>query len=91
MTLRVVAHAEPVLSSPPCDWDQGPSEPESFRDIGVEGRTVKCRIVSRASLAPGDEVHGPALVEQPDTTTLLSEDDLAMVDESNNLVVHLER
>ena len=91
VTLRVVAHAEPVLSSPPCDWDQGPSEPESFRDIGVEGRTVKCRIVSRASLAPGDEVHGPALVEQPDTTTLLSEDDLAMVDESNNLVVHLER
>jgi len=91
VTLRVVARAEPVLPSPPDDWDQGPREPESLRDVGVEGRTVKCRIVSRASLAPGDEVLGPALVEQPDTTTLLGQDDVAVVDESNNLVVRLER
>ena len=45
--------------------------------------------VSRAVLRPGDEVHGPALIEQPDTTTLLARDDRAEVDDAHNLVVHL--
>jgi N-methylhydantoinase A len=89
VTLRVVARGEPILAAPPGDWDQGEPEQERSREIGVAGETVKARVVSRAGLAAGDEVTGPALVEQPDTTTLLAPDETAVVDEAGNLVVRL--
>jgi N-methylhydantoinase A len=90
VTLRVVARGEPVLSEPPGDWDQGEPEQERSREIGIAGETVKARVVSRAGLASGDEVVGPALVEQADTTTLLAPDEVAVVDDANNLVVRLD-
>ena len=89
VTLRVVGRGQPVLSSAPPDWDQGEAEPERSREIGVDGATVTARVVSRASLKPGDRVEGPALVEQPDTTTLLHTGEIAEVDGARNLVVHL--
>jgi N-methylhydantoinase A len=55
----------------------------------VAGETVEARVVSRAALRPGDEVQGPALIEQSDTTTLLASDERAVVDDALNLVVHL--
>jgi N-methylhydantoinase A len=89
VTLRVVATGTPILAAPPGDWDQGEPVEERSRDIGVGGETVEARVVSRAALRPGDEVHGPALIEQPDTTTLLARDERAEVDDAHNLVVHL--
>ncbi|MGH3888639.1 MAG: hypothetical protein ACRDSZ_19105, partial [Pseudonocardiaceae bacterium] len=89
VTLRVVAQGEPILSQPPSDWDQGEPAPEQWREIGIAGETVTSRVVSRAGLAVGDEVSGPALIEQPDTTMLLADDDVAMVDHAGNLVVRL--
>jgi N-methylhydantoinase A len=89
VTLRVIARGEPILTTPPQDWDQGEPEQKPDREIGIGDRMVRARIVSRAALRPGDEVAGPALVEQPDTTTLLADDELATVDESGNLVVRL--
>ncbi len=55
----------------------------------IAGDTVTARVVSRAGLATGDRVSGPALIEQPDTTTLLAGDEVAVVDDAGNLVVHL--
>jgi N-methylhydantoinase A len=89
VTLRVVARGEPILPAPPDDWDQGRAAPEGSREIGIAERTVRARVVSRAGLAAGDEVRGPALIEQPDTTTLLATDEVAMVDDAGNLVVQL--
>jgi N-methylhydantoinase A len=89
VTLRVVARGEPILSQPPDDWDQGQAAPERSREIGIADRTVTARVVSRAGLAAGDEVRGPALIEQPDTTTLLATDEVATVDDAGNLVVQL--
>ena len=60
--------------------------PERSREIGGAG---VARVVSRAGLAAGDEVSGPALIEQPDTTTVLAADEVARVDDAGNLVVHL--
>jgi N-methylhydantoinase A len=40
-------------------------------------------------LAAGDQVSGPALIEQSDTTTLLAAGEVGVVDEAGNLVVHL--
>ena len=48
-------------------------------------------MISRAGLAAGNEVRGPALIEQPDTTTLLAAGEAAMVDNAGNLVVSLAR
>ncbi|MGH3838470.1 MAG: hydantoinase/oxoprolinase family protein, partial [Pseudonocardiaceae bacterium] len=89
VTLRVVARGDPILSQPPGDWDQGEPAPERSREIGIAGETVKARVVSRAGLASGDEVSGPALIEQSDTTTLLAAGEVAVVDDADNLVVHL--
>jgi N-methylhydantoinase A len=89
VTLRVVATGTPILAAPPGDWDQGDPAEERSRQIGVGGETVEARVVSRAALRPGDEVRGPALIEQPDTTTLLARDERAEVDDAHNLVVHL--
>ncbi|HEX2290219.1 MAG TPA: hydantoinase/oxoprolinase family protein [Pseudonocardiaceae bacterium] len=89
VTLRVVARGEPVLSQPPGDWDQGQPAPERSREIGIGDQTVKARVVSRAALATGDEVSGPALIEQSDTTTLLDADEVGVLDDAGNLVVHL--
>jgi N-methylhydantoinase A len=40
-------------------------------------------------LAAGDQVSGPALIEQSDTTTLLAAGEVGVVDDAGNLVVHL--
>jgi N-methylhydantoinase A len=90
VTLRVVARGEPVLSQPPGDWDQGRPAPERSREIGIGDQTVKARVVSRAGLAAGDEVSGPALIEQSDTTTLLAAGEVGVLDDAGNLVVHLD-
>ena len=44
-------------------------------------------VVPRKSLAPGDEVLGPALITEPQTTTLVSADFSARVDGIGNLVL----
>jgi N-methylhydantoinase A len=87
VTLRVVAQGEPILSQPPAEWDQGEPAPERCREIGGAGQV---RVVSRAGLAAGDKVAGPALIEQPDTTTLLAADEVAVVDDAGNLVVRFD-
>ena len=87
VTLRVVARGDPILSQPPRDWDQGEPAPERSREIGGGGPS---RVVSRAGLVSGDKVTGPALIEQPDTTTLLAGGEVAVVDGAGNLVVHLD-
>ncbi len=87
VTLRVVAQGEPILSQPPGEWDQGEPVPERSRDIGGAGQV---RVVSRAGLAAGDKITGPALIEQPDTTTLLADGEVAVVDDAGNLVVRLD-
>ena len=86
VTLRVVAQGDPILSQPLVDWDQGKAVSERSREISGVG---VAQVVSRAGLAAGDEVRGPALIEQPDTTTLLTPGEVAMVDDAGNLVVHL--
>ena len=89
VTVRVVAQGEPALASPPSDWDLGPTREDTERSVGVDGEQHTARVVWRARLRPGDTVTGPALVEQPDTTTLLAPGETARVDAAANLVVEL--
>ncbi|WP_248930723.1 hydantoinase/oxoprolinase family protein [Paenibacillus hamazuiensis] len=45
-------------------------------------------IYERTQLAPGDRIHGPAIIEQMDTTTLILPGQSAQVDEYLNLLIH---
>ncbi|MBA2578957.1 MAG: hydantoinase/oxoprolinase family protein, partial [Euzebyaceae bacterium] len=87
VTLRVVAEGAPALTGLPSAWDQGDPSPASSRRIGVGDGEIEARVIDRSSLAPGDEVGGPALVEQHDTTTLLAPGDVARIDAAHNLVM----
>jgi N-methylhydantoinase A len=86
VTARVVAEGAPVLDQPPGDWQQDEGA-ESSRDVVLDGERVHARVVPRSGLAPGDELDGPALVEQSDTTTILAPGDHGHIDEHHNLII----
>jgi N-methylhydantoinase A len=53
----------------------------------VDGQTKLAGFVARADLEPGDRVCGPALIHEPQTTTLVSADFSAHVDAIGNLIL----
>ena len=53
----------------------------------VDGAAKQAHVVARATLAPGDVVQGPALITEPQTTTLVSADFTARVDALGNLML----
>ncbi|SLN29369.1 Acetophenone carboxylase gamma subunit [Roseovarius albus] len=53
----------------------------------VDGTAKRAAFVARADLNPGDHVAGPALITEPQTTTLVSADFSAHVDAIGNLVL----
>ncbi len=57
------------------------------RRIHLDGRDWDCPIYDREQLVPGNEIPGPAVVEQMDTTTLLLPGQHARVDGYHNLIV----
>jgi len=57
----------------------------------VDGTQKNAAVVPRASLEPGDRVPGPALITEPQTTTLVSADFSASVDGACNLVLVRDR
>lgn len=92
VTVRAIATGEPILPAPPADWDHAAARTARLsdtRDIEINGKKVTARVLSRAELSAGDEVTGPALIEQSDTTTLLAADEIAVTDDKGNLVVRL--
>ena len=48
---------------------------------------AKC--FNRASLVPGQEIHGPAIIEQLDTTTPLYPGDIAKVSADGHLIISI--
>ena len=64
--------------------------PTGERRIWLDGRPAQARVYERASLGSGDRVAGPAIVEQPDTTVLIPEGDVADVDRFGNLLIKRE-
>ena len=46
-------------------------------------------VYERSSLTAGQKIHGPAIVEQMDTTVLIYPGDICDVDEWGNLIISL--
>jgi N-methylhydantoinase A len=64
-------------------------EPAARRTITCDltGHSVSAAVHDRAHLAPGDTFPGPALIVEPQTTTLLSADFTATIDAARNIVM----
>ncbi|HKY14677.1 MAG TPA: hydantoinase/oxoprolinase family protein [Microthrixaceae bacterium] len=64
----------------------GPSR-AGERPLHVEGSWVTAAVIDRGALEPGDRVEGPAVLEQPDATTVLTPGFAGLVDELGNLEI----
>jgi N-methylhydantoinase A len=64
-------------------------EPTESRHItcDISGVGIECGIFQRSTLKPGDEISGPALIVEPQTTTLVSRDFSSHVDDAGNLIL----
>jgi N-methylhydantoinase A len=73
---------EPEAGSPATGGDE-----VGRREIVIDGKKVTAGIHRRQSLAPGAAVPGPAIVTQPDTTTLVLPGYTARIDAATNMVI----
>lgn len=60
---------------------------QSTRTIRYNGVMQEAYVFDRDTLAPGDRVSGPAVIEQDDTTTLVLPNWFATCDENRNLII----
>jgi N-methylhydantoinase A/oxoprolinase/acetone carboxylase beta subunit len=88
VTVRATALGTPALT-----WSELPGiHPEGdpargTRPIMTGGKLVDARVWWRPSLAPGTELVGPAVIEEPEATTFLAAGERASVHESGVLEV----
>lgn len=92
VTFRVEAIGRvdrPPLTARPLEGADPRRAQIDSRDVYLpeRGGFVDTPVYDRTELRPGDEISGPAIVEQMDTTTLLLPGDTARVDAYGNLVV----
>ncbi|RLK08457.1 hydantoinase/oxoprolinase family protein [Ruegeria conchae] len=93
MTIEVLNWALEVTSEPPAlehypeTLEKKPARPDGQRRIlcDVTGEWREADIHERAALRPGDQVSGPALIIEPQTTTFVSADFSAHLDGGSNI------
>ena len=84
--LRPGTLAERWLSEP---WTPEPPVPEAWREVifADAARPQRTRILWRPALPAGARIDGPAVIEEPNATTLIHPGDQAMVSEAGHLVI----
>jgi N-methylhydantoinase A len=55
--------------------------------FGEIGWIEECPVYERQFLPPGSRIEGPAIIEQMDTTTLVTPDFVALIEENTNIVM----
>jgi N-methylhydantoinase A len=69
------------------EWHGNGDRPRSEGRAFVDGRWRDAAILQRETLARGESLQGPAVVQQMDSTVLLLPEDEARVDEFGNLLI----
>jgi len=91
VNLRLVARGLPDLPELPRQKPGGPDPSAALvgrRPVDfVEAGALDCPVYDRARLAAGNRLAGPAVIEQFDSTTLLSPGQEALVDELGLLII----
>ncbi len=72
-------------------WQPEAPTPEQRRPVVFDDpeRPADARILWRPALAAGTEIIGPAVIEEPNSTTLLAPHDRAIIDAQGNIVITL--
>jgi len=86
VTYRVTASAPRGLREVPAVAVSGDVR-ESVEDIVIDGTARPCRFLWRESLPAGHTVDGPAVIEEPTTTTFVPPGWTSTVDDLTNLVL----
>lgn len=69
---------------------KAPGAPMGERRAIFEGGVAHATpVFQRATLAPGQSIAGPAIIEQLDATTIVHPGDRCLVDDCGNLLIHL--
>jgi N-methylhydantoinase A len=70
-------------------WEPEAPAPDAWRDVVFSdpAQPIRTRIVWRPSLASGARIEGPAVIEEPNATTLLHPGDRATVSEAGHLLI----
>jgi N-methylhydantoinase A len=76
---------KPELSRPPSG--SGVASPYACRPIHYRGQRFEAGVYHRRDLLAGQQMNGPAVVEQEDTTILIPDDFVSTVDDFGNLVI----
>jgi N-methylhydantoinase A len=76
------------LSAP---WTPTETAPEQRRPVVFDdaARPLEARILWRPALAAGTDIEGPAVIEEPNSTTFIGPGDRAVVNESGHIIVTL--
>lgn len=88
LRLRMIAPGEPY-QPPETELIRGDGSEACYaeRPISFEGRFLQSKIYNREALAPGDVIHGPALITEYTSATVLPPRCYAQVDGFRNLVI----
>jgi N-methylhydantoinase A len=83
---KVDTMAEQWLAQP---WQPEPPAAEGSRDVVFTdaAKPVRTRVIWRPSLAAGARIEGPAVIEEPNATTLIHPGDVATVTEAGHLII----
>jgi N-methylhydantoinase A len=65
----------------------GTTSPLRSIDVTLDGEAVSANVYDRKTIAAGEAIAGPALIEQMDSSTLVLPGDAARVDPEGNLVI----
>lgn len=86
--LRGDQNADDFISAP---FVAGERQPEQTRDVYLDdsARPVTARILWRPALEPGFTVEGPAVIEEPHSTTVIFPGDVARITEHGHMVVSI--
>lgn len=81
-----LASAEPVPAEPPA--------PKEVREVWFEGADgagspVQTPVYERSELRPGTHAHGPAVIDQIDSTTLVPPNTRWEIDRNWNILIHI--
>ena len=83
--IRVAQRNESVLSPPVVAAVVEPKLEQG--DVNLAGQAVTATFADRASLAPGFEIDGPAVIEEPTATTVAPPGWRAQVLESGDIMI----
>ena len=83
--LRVTARRPEVV--PTVRGERAAPAPPTSREVWFATGPVPCPIYRRGTLSSGAELEGPAIIEEPDSTTLLHPGDRLVVHTSGTMVI----